>query len=278
MFKTLRDLIAALVEWHSQVWNLAYIDMRKTTRGTALGWVWVFARPAMYILCFWFALYLGLKGARVSGMGGGEYMLWLASGIIPWFFLQRMLGVGSDVFRRYTYLVNKLKFPVVLIPVFVELSGMMVHLMLLACLIVGYFVGGGHLDVYAIQLPIIVVLMYLFSVGWSLMLSPLSAISKDVKNLVHAFSTPIFWLSGVMFDMNNIESELVHNIMLFNPVTFFTSCYRKIFTVPSAAWGPKDWIWSDPVFFWCGIFVVLLTIVVGLLIFSKLHKDIPDVL
>lgn len=278
MLDALRELFGSLKDWHSQVWNLAIIDMRKKTRGTALGWVWVFAQPAMYIICFWFALYAGVKAARITGMGGGEYMLWLSSGIIPWFFLQRMLGTGSDVFRGYSYLVTKLKFPVILIPVFVELSGMMLHLMLLACLLVGYFVAGGPPDIYLLQLPLIVVLMYVFSLGWSLMVSPLSAISKDVKNFVNALSTPIFWLSGVLFDVSSINSTAVQTVMLFNPVTFFVSSYRKILRVPSSVLGAREWIWADPVFFWCGIGVILLTVVVGLAIYSKLRKDIPDVL
>ena len=109
MLYTLKELFGNLKEWKSQIFHLAFIEMRKASHGTALGWVWVFAKPAMYIGCFWFALEAGLKASRVSGLSGGEYMIWLAAGIIPWFFLQKMLGGGSDVFRKYTYLENKLK-------------------------------------------------------------------------------------------------------------------------------------------------------------------------
>ncbi|MGI6031971.1 MAG: ABC transporter permease [Coriobacteriales bacterium] len=274
MFYTLRELFGSLGDWGAQVLHLAYVEMRKRARGTALGWVWVFAKPAMYILCFWFALDIGLKASRVSGLEGGAYIVWLSSGLIPWFFLQHMLGGGSDVFHKYAYLVSKLKFPVVLIPVFYELSGLLIHLMLLACLLVGYFAAGGALDVYLLQLPLIVIIMYCFSVGWSLMVSPLSALSKDVKNLIAALSTPIFWLSGVLFPISNINNEAIRIIAYFNPVTFITSSYRDILSVS----GGKSWIWSDPAFFGIGMGVIVLTIVCGCIIYSKLYKDVPDVL
>ena len=280
MFYTIRELFTQFFAYRKQIGHLAVTDLRKSTRGSALGGLWLFIKPAMYIFCFWFALYLGIKGAHAEGLSGGQYMLWLSAGIIPWFFLQKMLTRGSDLFHVYPYLVNKLRFPIVLIPVFCELSEMILHLMLLACLIVGYFIGGGALDIYAVQLPLLVIIMYAFSLGWALLASSLSAFSKDVKNLANALSTPIFWLSGILFDIYSgslAELPIIQTVALFNPVTFLATCYRKVFTVS----GPdtvKTWIWSDPVFFGCGIGVILVTIIAGFIVFSKVHKDIPDVI
>lgn len=88
MGETLKQLSWALTKWRTQVLNLALNAMRKSAHGSLLGWVWVFVKPALYIFCFWFALNLGLRAARASSMDGGTYMMWLASGLIPWFFMQ----------------------------------------------------------------------------------------------------------------------------------------------------------------------------------------------
>ena len=37
--------------------------------------------------------------------------------------------------------------------------------------------------------------------------SMLSAMSKDFLNLVKSFTTAIFWLSGIMWDVNRIHTE-----------------------------------------------------------------------
>ena len=50
------DIIRENWRWRRQVWNLAKIDLVKTYRGAALGKIWLFVKPAVYILVFWVAL------------------------------------------------------------------------------------------------------------------------------------------------------------------------------------------------------------------------------
>ena len=60
---------------------------------------------------------------------------------------------------------------------------------------------------------------------------------------------------------------------MFDPVSFFAVSYRKVF-----AGVDPGWIWDDPLFFGIGISVVVATCVLGVLVFSKLRRDLPDVL
>ena len=276
MIQTLKELSWALTKWRGQVFSLAVNVLRKNTHDSALGWFWLFAKPAMYIFCFWFALSIGLRAARISGLDDMTYMFWLASGLIPWFYLQTMLGSGTTVFKKYSYLVNKLKFPVPLISVFHQLGNLFTHLMLLVVLMAAYFIAGNPLDIYALQLPLLVVLMYLFSVGFSLLMSTLTSFSSDIKQLLKAFSTPIFWLSGILFPVASLAKfTVIKWILYFNPITFIVNGYRMVF-VNDAAF--KGWIWDSPEFFVCGIAVIAFTILLGLIMYSRLKKDVPDVI
>lgn len=274
MLDTLKELSTGLTTNRWQVWNLAKLTLRKETRATALGFVWLFVKPAMYIFCFWFALRVGLKSAE-STMDGAAYLVWLSAGIIPWFFLQKMLGTGSKIFNKYAYLVNKLKFPVTLIPVFYSLSFMILHLIFLVCLGIGYFAAGGTLDIHILQIPIMLILMYLMFTGWSFLTSTISAFSKDFVKLIAALSTPIFWLSGVLFDVSTVNSALVQAVLKFNPVTFLVTGYRQVFTVTG---GTKVWLWSDPTFCILGVGIILLTFILGIAIFAHFRKELADVL
>ena len=204
-------------------------------------------------------------------------MIWLAGGIIPWFYIRTMLGTGTNVFRKYSYLVKRLKFPVPLIPVFYQLGELFIHLMLLVFLLVGYFLAGGTLDLYLLQLVFLVLVMYILSVSWSLFASSMSAISKDFLNLIKALSTPIFWLSGILYDINAVAVDIpvLRTVLYFNPVTFIVSGYRQCLV---CAPGYKTWLWEDPAFFWIGIGMVVLTAIAGLCTYAHLRKDIPDVI
>ena len=265
----------ALTKWRSQVLHLAKNTMRKSTRGAALGWVWIFVKPAMYIFCFWFALDLGLRAARISDVSNLTYIFWLSAGIIPWFFFQQILGSGANIFKKYAYLVSKLKFPVPLIPIFHFLGQMFIHLLLIGVVAIVYVVAGGVYDIHVLQFPLLIVLLYILAVGWSLMVSSLSAFSTDFLNFVKAMTTPLFWLSGILWDISKIHIGIVNKILLFNPVTFIVTGYRQIF-VPDEAF--KGWLWDDPVFFACGVGTILVTFVVGVFVYSRLREDIPDVI
>ncbi len=277
MWSTFIGIHKDLWEWRRQVIHLAYIALHRQTQNTVFGWAWLFLKPAMYIFCFWFALFLGMRAAG-GDMTGAEYLIWLSSGIMPWFFLQDTINQGSHVFNQYAYLVNKLKFPVALIPVFHMLSIMFMHIMLMIVLFIMYILSGGTFDRYFLQIPLLMFIMFMFSVGYSLMTSPLSAISKDVSNLIATLSTILFWLSGVIFDVNIIPFEAVRTALLFNPVTFIVQGYRMVFANGSVVHGTMGWIWKDPVFFACGIGTIAVTLIAGLFVFSKLRKEIPDVL
>lgn len=269
---TLSELGSCFTTGRSQVIGLAKKDLQKKTKRSALGWFWLFFQPAVYILCFWFALYLGIKAAK-NGLSGGQYMLWLASGVIPWWFMRGSLNSGPTCINRYKYLVNRLKFPVALIPVFTQLSGFMFQIVLVLCLTVGYFASGGQLTIYFLQLPLIMLLMFVFFVGFSMLTAPLVAISADVGNLIKALVTPIFWLSGIIFDTSNLDNSVVLTALKLDPVAFFATGYRKVLSGVN-----PGWIWDDPSFLLLGLAVIVVTVVLGVLVFSRLRRDLADVL
>ena len=80
--------------------------------------------------------------------------------------------------------------------------------MLMVVLFAIYFACGMPVDVYLLQVPILLLLMFLFWDVVSILFSQLSAMSKDVKNLMGAMSTPFFWLSGVLFDVKGYTYRL----------------------------------------------------------------------
>ena len=254
-------------QWRHQVWNLAKIDLVKTYRGAALGKLWLFAKPAVYIFVFWFALRFGIRSS--SDINGEPFLLWLATGVFPWFFMSDAITTGSDVYRRYPYLVNRIKFPLSLISTFYMLSllivfGCMMGFTIIVCLL--FQVG---LSVYLVQLPLVLALMFVFWVAWSMMLSPLSAISKDFANLIKTLGTPFFWLSGILFELTALPKP-AQIVMAFNPVAWCAQAVRDCFVY-------QRWFWMDP---WEFVpFMVVLILVVALAIrnYKHLYMEVPDV-
>lgn len=257
-------------EWRGQVARLSLFELRKKSRGAVLSWAWFFIKPAMYIFCFWFALEIGLRVGSADP-GAPPYILWLCAGIIPWFFMSDMINTGSDALHRYPYLVNKVKFPLSAVSSIYTGATMIVHFMLLIVLFGIYFVSGMVPDAYLLQVPVLVVLMFLFWDIFSILFSQLSAISKDFANLTKAFSTPVFWLSGVLFRVQNIDNPTIQTVLDYNPVTFFAKAYR-------AAFYDKYWIWDDPNACFGFAVVFLVTLVCMLAVYKRFNEEVADVL
>lgn len=267
--KSFINIIKEHKEYKHQIFKLAKADLTKTYRGAALGWSWAIIKPTVTIFVYWFAFTIGL---RMGGnVGKFPYFLWLISGVVPWFYMSDMITGGADSIRKYSYLVTKMKFPISTIPTFVNISKFIVHLFLMAIVVAIFMMFGFKPDIYLLQLPFYMAIMFVFFNLWSLFASLLAAISKDFLNLVRAFVTAVFWLSGIIWNADTVTIPWLRRFLNLNPVTFIVNGYRNCFI-------NKIWFWEQPKRI---VYVVIFTaimLILALWSYRKLRKEIPDVL
>lgn len=267
MLDTLREIISDHIKYWRQILGLARSDLKKAYTGTALGWTWAFANPAVRIIVYIFAFSLGLRQNRP--VGDFSYVEWLLAGIIVWFYVQKVFVGGAASIRKYKFLVTKIKFPVSLIPTITCLSDLVVHLIILAAVLVIYLIGGHAPTLYWLQLPFYMFLIFMFFVSWGLFAGILSTMSKDFMQLVRSVSMALFWLSGIFFQFDHMNI-VVRLVLYFNPVAVVVKGYRN-----SLINGV--WFWEEP---WILEFVVayLVMTTLGLWMYKKFAKELPDVL
>ena len=164
-----------------------------------------------------------------------------------------------------------MKFPVSTIPTFESIANMYVHWVLLAITIVIFALAGHLPDIYFLQIPFYMLLMFMFFTVWALFSGLLAAMSVDFLNLVKSFTTAIFWLSGIMYNVDSIHNPTIRLILKFNPITVICGGYRKCFIY-------KQWFWQDPVELLCFFVTLVVFVLLALWAFKKLRKEIPDVL
>ena len=81
--------------------SLAKNDFKTKYGGSYLGIVWAFIQPIVTILVCSFVFSVGLKAGTVSDY---PFVLYLVSGIVPWFFFQDALNGGTNALIEYNYL------------------------------------------------------------------------------------------------------------------------------------------------------------------------------
>ena len=267
--KTLIEIVSDHLTYRKQIFKLAKADLVKTYRGSALGWAWAIIKPVVTIFVFWFAFTVGLRAGKP--VNGYPYFLWLIAGFVPWFYMSDMITGGAACIRNNKHLVTKMKFPVSVVPTFVSLSKFTISFLLTLIMIVIFIAFGYAPDKYYLQIPLYMLMMLLFFTVWGLFAGMLSAISKDFLNLVKAFSTAIFWMSGIIYNVNTIDIPWIRSILNYNPVTIIATGYRHTFV-------DKIWFFQDLYSMRCYLIVIVVMIVLAVWAYRKLHKDIPDVM
>lgn len=263
------EIIKEHIGFRKQILSLAKADIVKTYKGSALGWLWAIIKPITTIFVYWFAFRIGLRASRF--VDGHPFFVWLIAGIVPWFYISEMITQGTGAIRKYRYLVTKMKFPVSTVPTFVSLSKLLVHMGLLLITIVILITQGYPIDIYYLQLPYYMLMMFIFFVMWSLFSSPLAAISKDFSNLVRSLLTAIFWFSGILYDPRKIKIKLLRRILMLNPVTYIVQGYRDTLIF-------KVWFWENKFQLISFLIILSLMTFIAIKTYKKLRKDIPDVL
>lgn len=269
MIETIKDIVREHIQYKDQIFMLAKSDLIKTYRGAALGWAWAVIKPMVTLFVFWFAFSIGLRHGKP--IEGYPYFLWLVAGFLPWFYMSELITGGAGCIRKYSHLVTKMKFPISIIPTYFNISHLYTHLALLAITIVLFMLFGYMPDVYMLQIPLYMLIMFLFFTVWALFAGMLSSISKDFQNLVNAFSSAIFWMSGIIYNVEDIRTPWIRVLLKFNPVTVISSGYRRAFIY-------KKWFWQDKVSIVCFSITFTAFLLAALWAYRKLRKDIPDVL
>ncbi|HIV81016.1 MAG TPA: ABC transporter permease [Candidatus Avanaerovorax faecigallinarum] len=265
----LKEILLGHFIYRKQLFKLAKADIVKTYKGAALGWSWAVIRPAITIFVYWFAFSIGVRVSR--DVNGYPYFLWLIGGMIPWFYMRDIFVGGASSLRRYTYLVTKIKFPICTIPTFVNLSLFLINLGLTVIMLILYAAFGYMPDMYYLQLPLYMLMMFLIFNAWALFSAMISAMSRDFLNLIKSVTIALFWLSGIMYDVSTIGVDWIRKLMLFNPITIVVNGYRDSLVY-------KQWFWEHPSQMRNFIIVYIALIVLSVWAYKKLKKDVPDVL
>ena len=95
--------------------------------------------------------------------------------------------------------------------------------------------------------------------------------SKDFSNLIKSFITAIFWLSGIIWNVNTLQVEWLKKLLMLNPVTYIVEGYRNCFI-------NKIWFWEQPDRIFIFAIIMFIMILMALWAYKKLRKEIPDVL
>ena len=205
-------------------------------------------------------------------MSDYPFVLYLVSGIVPWFFFQDALNGGTNALIEYNYLVKKVVFKISILPIVKIISAFFVHLFfvvfaLILCACYGYTPG-----LHTLQIIYYSACTFLLSLGLVYATSAIVIFFRDLTQIIGIFLQVGVWLTPIMWDLNMLaDYPWAMKLFKLNPMYYIVSGYRD--SMLGNVWFWEHWGWT--LYFWV---VTVALFAVGSVIFKRLKPHFADVL
>lgn len=194
--------------------ELVRTDFKLRYQGSILGYAWSLLRPLMLFLILYIVFVKFLK----LGSGVPHYPIYLLLGIVMWSFFAEMtsLSLGSIVGRGD--LIRKIRIPRWIIVLSSSVTAVInLGLNLIVVLV---FLLMNHVDITksVLLLPFILIQLYLFSLGVSLILATAFVKYRDVTHIWEVSLQGLFYLTPILYPLTIISRPLFQKILLISPI------------------------------------------------------------
>lgn len=232
----LAESLRELWRFRDLVLLLTLRDIKLRYRTTAVGAAWAVVQPLLTMaVLVGFARLFGVTGERVP------YPLFLISGLVPWTYFTHGLTQATHSILSHEYLLDKVYFPRVVLPLAAVLGGL-VDFLTAAVLVPLFMIYFGVLpSIAALTIPLFVLLAVGASLGLGLWLAVLNVRYRDVGNMLPFVTQLLFFATPISYPMRAIP-ERYHLLAGLNPMTGMVEGFRwALFgqageSLPGAVW------------------------------------------
>ncbi len=249
------------------VFQFAIDDFKNKYAGSGLGIAWAFLQPIITMVLYWFVFELGFKSQPVADF---PFILWLMSGLVPWFFFSEAIANATASLADYSYLVKKVLFNIHILPLAKVVSMLLVQGGLLAFMLACFFAMSYFPDAYYLQLPIYIIYMIILAMGFAYLTSTLYVFFKDTVQIISIVIQTVFWLTPIVWNLEAMP-EAVQKVIVYNPIYYVVTGYRNVFIYKESL------VHTGPMiaYYWI---VAIVIFFLGYKLFSKCKDHFADVL
>jgi lipopolysaccharide transport system permease protein len=250
---------------------LSFSSIRDRYVDHALGAAWAVIGPLLQIGLYLY-LFTVVFPARMAGDEVGlKGLVWLLSGLVAWFFIADAISRAVGIVAQSPSLVQRVLFPVEVLPAVAMLNAMPNLIVGLAFLAPLALVAHHGPYVGLLLLPPALVLMAVIVLGLGYLLAALGPFKRDLAEVVQFAGAIGLFLAPVLYLPETVErlNPALATLLQFNPFTHLLACFRDAL-VFGAVTAPWSWFGST-------IFA-LLTIALGLPAFARVKPHFAEAL
>ena len=251
-------------------------ELRVRYRGSVLGMLWSYVKPAVQFVVFYIALGVFLQLSK----GDPAYAVYLFSGIVVINLFGEVFGNATRSITGNQALVSKIYLPSELFP-WASMIVAFIHFVpqVLVLLVGAMLFGWSPTLVQLGALGMGIAILVVFTMGLGMITAALNAAFRDVENFVDLVVMVATWLSPVIYRITLVEEAIGGTVLywlyVLNPLTIVVELFHAAFwrhlppTIEVVARDPA--FASDHVvgLWWVGLLIAAGTFVIGTLVFER---------
>jgi lipopolysaccharide transport system permease protein len=242
---------------------LALRNLRARYKQTALGFLWAILAPVGFTIIF----VIFFRIVPVNAAGSVPYVPTVFAGLVVWQFFNRALVDGGSSLTANSNLITKVYFPILALPIsslLAALCDFLVSCVILAILVVAYGLWPGARLIAA---PLVVAYLFILGLGFSLWLSAIDGLWRDLRHALPLLLQLGMFVSPVAYVTGALVPERWRNLYEWNPIVAPIEAFRWAVLggeAPSGAALLKSGI------------VVAALLITGTIFFVRIQRTIVD--
>lgn len=226
----------------SRFWVLANtyarLKLKSEASKTYLSYLWWLLEPALFVAAFYvaFAIILDLRTE--------DFVVFLVCGKIPYLWFSKSLGGGAgSILAGRELLTNPAVHPE-LFPMVDYFQNAYKQIVAFIAML-AFIVLQGHFPSSTwVLLPVVALAQMALMMPLVLAAAWITAMIPDMRILINLVVLIMLFLSGIFWDINELESPMREQVMLYNPLAFLIDAYRQILLHQSQ----PDWMHLAAIF------------------------------
>lgn len=261
----IKQLITEIYADRRLLFDLSTKDMQRRFSGTYFGMVWGILQPLMTMIVYWAVFQFGFRSGDVGQI---PYVLWFISGIVVWLYISEAFTYASNSFLEYSYLIQKVKFNVNILPLVKIFSSFYIHLffllvVIMICVLFGYCPTLRFLQIVYYMAATVILLF-----AMSILSASVMVFFRDLNQIISIILLLGMWGTPIAWNLDMFPPAF-QRILKLNPFYYLVEGYRD------ALLGRK-WFWDRPrlgIYFWILTFILLTA---GVTVYTKLKPHFAD--
>ena len=238
------EFFDSLAAFYRKRWLLRYFVRRQVTRSykrSYLGLAWAILGPLIWVffLTLIFSEVVGLRFREVEGDPTLNFGLFLYCGLLPFMAFSEALTKGLNSIRNNAGLVQKVVFPLELLPFTNAVASLVDKLFGVGALVFIVFVLQHRLHWQVLLLPLIIVLQLLFTLGLTYIMAVVGTYVPDMGEVLRPIIRGTFFITPILWPPETLPENL-RFINDYNPLAYLVGAYRDYDPRGYAPWRAGD--------------------------------------